>query len=264
LALLAWATGNSMGGFASSVVSYTPGTGAPSGFNDPAAALGMPAPVVGAGSGYPNVLDPFSPAFGSTEIVAIGTGGQLTLQLDKPITVANAPQLGVISNVGLIDADYPNGLADSSADTFGGGSALVRVSSDGSTWASLGNVNFNLPATYFSKLAGPYETAPGPGDVPADLSKPFTGSIADFAGEDFQQALGTLDGSVGGTWLNLSGTNLATVDYVQFQVPSGYLPIDAITTSAGGASTPEPGSAAFVALAAMGLLLARTRESCIL
>lgn len=247
---------SAFGGFASSVVDYTPGTGGPSGYDDPAAALGPPAPVVGAGTIYPNVLDPFSPAFGKPEIVVIGTGGQLTLQLDTPITVANTPQLGVISNVGLIDSDYPNGTVSAPASIFGGGSAEVRVSGDGNQWVSLGIINFNLPASFYSKLSSPYEMAPGPGDTPADLGKPFTGTLSDFSGESFQQVMNTLGGSVGGTWLNLDGTDLTSVDYVQFRNPSGdsgQLAIDAITT----ANTPEPGSAMICLLVISGAALRR-------
>ena len=100
------------GGYGSKVLSFYQGTGLPANyFNNPNSALGAPAPVTGAGTPFPNVLDPFSPAYGKNEIVVIGKTGQITLQLYKAVTVANTPQIGVISNVGLIDSSYPAGKA---------------------------------------------------------------------------------------------------------------------------------------------------------
>ena len=64
--------------YASAVVSYNPGTGANASFtNNPNAALGSPA----LGSG----VTPFAPPFSNTQIVGIGAGGQITLQMSTPI-----------------------------------------------------------------------------------------------------------------------------------------------------------------------------------
>jgi hypothetical protein len=48
-----------------------------------------------------------------------------------------------------------------------------------------------------------------------------------------------LDGSAGGTWLDLSSTGLASVGFVRFEVPQGAdyrLVLDAVT------AIPEPGA----------------------
>ncbi len=229
------------GDFASKVIGFYQGTGTEAGFGNASAALGAPDPVTGVGTIYPNVVDPFSPAYSKNQIVQIGRLGQLTLQLAKPIVVANTPQVGIVSNVGLIDANYPGGIATSPATIFGGGSADVRVS-DGKTWVDLGNITFNLPATAWSKLANAYEAAPTKADVPANFAKPFTGTLASFKGENFARILNTLNGSVGGTWLNVYKTHLKTVDYIQIRNPGGTtnrLAIDSVmavtaTPSAGG------------------------------
>src|SRR4051812_26334922 len=121
--------------YASRVVSYTPGS-ASTLWQDPSAALGAASVLTGdnpAASnyfGFPNILSPFSPAYQGDEIVQIGEGGQITLQLSNYLIVGARKRLGVISNAGLIDNDTTNfsGQNGPIAATFDGGSARVRVS----------------------------------------------------------------------------------------------------------------------------------------
>ena len=142
----------------------------------------------------------------------------------------------------------------------------MRVSSDAKTWKDLGNITFNIPASAWSKLGNAYETAPTKADIAANLGKPFTGKLASFNGETLAQSLKTLNGSVGGTWLNVFNTGLKTVDYIQFRNPTGTtsrLAIDAVTISTvqpptvhgvpGPQAVPLP-AAAPVGLIALGLL----------
>jgi len=96
-------------------------------FVDPTAALGSPSGITGVLAGFPNVLSPFSPAFDVGQIVIVGEGGQLTLQFPMAISTAAGAAIGVVSNVGLIDNDFPNGQVGSPASSFGGGSAIVSV-----------------------------------------------------------------------------------------------------------------------------------------
>src|SRR4051794_24056302 len=59
--------------FASSVVSSVPGTGVSSFYTNPAAALGEPSRVTPGEYGGP--IDPFNPAYMSSQLVSIGAGG---------------------------------------------------------------------------------------------------------------------------------------------------------------------------------------------
>lgn len=237
------------GGFASEVVSYDPGGATLSnpGTITPSSALGAPAPLTGVGGPFQSVLSAFSPAYEGSDIVVIGDGGQLTLKLSAPVAVSAGREIGVISNVGLIDMDYPNGSAGSGV--FGGGVAEVKVSDDGIDFVSLGQVTFDAPASYFTN-AGPFDsTAPANPQV-SDFSKPFNGSGASFAGQSYSQVMATLGGSVGGTWIDVSSSGLSSVQYVQFLVaddgdPGTKLAIDAVT------SVPEPTTLGILAAAAV-------------
>jgi hypothetical protein len=236
--------------FASSLFDYTPGALVGS-YNNPGAALGQPAPIVGADSGFAGVFSPFNPHYETTDLVGVGAGGQLTLQLAFPVTVqAGAYEVGVWSNVGLNDSDYPNGTNYSPAQTLSPpASAVVSVSADGTHWATLNSGNpitFSLPGNYYTN-AGPYDATAPANPQFANFGQPFTGSLSDFDGEDYAQVLATLNGSAGGTWLDLDGTGLSQVDFIRFNgVASGdVLYINGVS---GNAALPEPGAAGLAML----------------
>ena len=75
----------------------------------------------------------------------------------------------------------------------------------------------------------------------------------------FSTILTKLNGSAGGTWLDLSGTGLTQINYIQFSEPTGVVPdtdflaLEAI--SANDAALPEPTSS--IALFALGGLFLR-------
>jgi hypothetical protein len=248
--------------FASAVISYSAGTGA-GGFTNPAAALGKPAAETGFGP-----FTPFNPHFGASQIVRVGEGGHLTVQLSNYVVVDNAPgvrELGIWENVGLTDIAYPNGTANTPASVFGADSAVVEVSGDNVTWHSLNGgapVLFNLPGNYYANSTGAFAPAPA-SPILADFGKPFTGTLSAFDGQTYPQVLATLDGSAGGTWLDIdAGFGLTQVGYVRFSgVAAGQtLEIDAIGINGSliGAVVPEPGVGAL--FAAAGLFLGSMRR----
>ena len=259
--------------FAARVVSYVPGA-APLDFQVPQAALGAPDGLTGENPaasnyfGFPNVLSPFSGAYQGDEIVVVGEGGELTLELERFALTGAGPAIGVISNVSLWDADYPNGINFSPARIIGGGSAVVHVSEDGRIWHTLGLRTFDMPALYYVN-AHPYATEAPSNPQLADFSVPFAGSLASFSGKDiagtiaaFQQSPGIYSG--GGTWLDLTGVPISQVGYVRFSIDDdgnpltfNQLPIDAVVVAQGavGAAVPEP--AGMLWLAAAGLFIRR-------
>jgi hypothetical protein len=278
-ALIAVPSVSLAGSYASSVLSYTPGSSDPK-FRTPAAALGAPDGISGENAaatnyfGFPNVLSPFSPAYQGDEIVQIGEGGQITLQLANYVNVGAGKRLGVISNVGLIDTDNVNfsGHAGSPASTFGGGNAHVKVSKDNQNWVDLGTITFNIPSLYFVN-AGPYDSAAPASPQLTDFGKPFEGTLASFDGKDFPGVVDAFKAtgggySGGGTWLDLSTTGLTQVGYVQFLVDDDNNPntnqrfaIDSLTIANGaiGAPTPEPAALAWIGAAFMLTLTRKGR-----
>jgi hypothetical protein len=229
-------------------------------FNDPTVLNNTPQGETGVPDGFPGVVSPFNPPFDNSQIVLIGLGGGVTVHFATPVSAANSPAIGIFSNVGLIDSNYPAGQADNPADIFGGGSAVVSVSADGSLWKNLGIVNFTMPENYYLN-AGPYDLAAPANPQVADFGKPFTGTLSSFDNETYPQIVTTLNGSAGGTWLDPSSTGLSQISYVRFdedatQLPVGsYLALQAISAND---TLPEPASIATLALGA-GFLLRRRR-----
>ena len=244
--------------YASSVVSYTPGSASPL-WQNPSAALGGASALTGENPaasnyfGFPNILSPFSPAYQGDEIVQIGEGGQLTLQLSNFALVGAGKELGIFTNVGLIDANYPNGANTNPATRFGGGSAQVSVSADNHTWVPVGSKTFIMPSFLFPN-APPYLTSPPPVPFFADFGKPMPNSFNCFDGKAWIQAqdcflVSPNVWSAGGDWLDLGSSGLSQVGYIRFEIPSDDNPntdlrlaIDtvAINNAAVGGSVPEP------------------------
>jgi hypothetical protein len=227
-------------------------SGLVSGLNDPTAALGPPRGVNGVALGFPNVLDPFNPAFEKQDIVELGANGVLTLQFPNFVQVGGGLEVGVVSNNFLSDATgagtNSNPAAVFGSGTPGGGSAEVLVSNDGVNFHSIGVQSFPEPANFYQDVASAYQSTPG--NVPADFGIPFTHPISDFNGLDFAHTITLFGPSGGGTWLNLASSGLSQIDYIQFKVPAGSneFVVDsvAINNADIGAAVPEPVALALV------------------
>ncbi len=257
--------------FGKRVVSYDPGTTAAAGLTNPDSAKRLPSGIVGEDAGFDNVLSPFNPGFEADELVSIGEGGHLTIQLRDFAVVGAGLELGVVANVGLADASFPTGQNFSPAFAFGLDSAVVEVSEDGQTFVALNGgapILFDLPSIFWLN-AGPFDTSKPAGAVGADFGLPFlgSGSLGTFDGLDYASTVAAFGGSGGGTWLDLSGTGLSQVAYVRFSVAddgnagtSLNFELDAVVVSsaATGAAVPEP--ALGFGLAALAVVWLRSRR----
>ncbi len=231
---------------ADSVVRYDAGGDT---YTTASAALGLPNADTGFG-----LLTPFNAAWQDSDLVGISAGGSLELHLSQPLSTRGRT-LGVHAGVGLADMNWPNGTAGGLYTSPR--QATVGVSGDGTNWVSLGVVSFDTPTNYYSQgVTTPgYQAAAGPGAVVADFSKPFDGAEDDFTGQNWSGILDLLDGSAGGTWLDLSGTGLSQVNYVKFDVADGQrMLVDSVV----GVAVPEP-AAGLVLLTVAGLALVRRR-----
>lgn len=235
--------------YASSVISFSPGTGPTPGFSNPAAALGSPERMTGEGV-YPGAVTPFNAPWGADELVSIGADGHITLKFSNYVLPRSGPEIGVFENAGFV-FNFENGGTTAGPTTFSEDPAIVEVSADGLSWISLGSTMFNIPSNGYLDASDAFATT---GSVPSDFRQPFTGSLSDFDNKTWPEVLDVLDGSGGGTWLDISATGLPRVGYIRFSVSSGNFELEAVSIANGamGGVVPEPTAAA---LSVMGMLL---------
>ena len=260
---------------ADAVVGYTPGALGSVGlgsFNNSSSALGALNGNTDAGFGA-NGLNPFNPAYQASQLTGVGPGGQLTLHLSSAVPTAGGPSVGVFANNGLVDASNGNGgQATDPATLFSDApEAVVSVSADGLNYVTLNGgdpILFANPSNYYtdepitqtsSVYMGTtyYGNQEALGSAVADQFQAFTGTLSSFDGETFDQIKATLAGSAGGTWLDLSGTGLATVSDVRFTVPADVdyrMVVDSVS------AVPEPASVGVLLAAGAGGLGRRRRR----
>jgi len=269
-------------GFAGNVVSYNAGSAPASRWyfdgswqfvekiplTDPTAALGKPTgyvtePYQATGA----IVSVFSPAADPDQIVSIGEGGSLTLELENYAVSGPGAEVGLFTNVGLADDAWPGGQAGSPAVTLGVDEVVIEVSTHGSTWVSLGAISPNVPTSVWTDATGPYMTSAA-GLAEADFSDPFTGSLSNFDGKSYSEIQTLLGGTGGGYWLDLSATGLDRVGYIRFSVPDDgdagsflNFELDAVSVAADrlGVPVPEPCSIVLLAAGGAGLMLRRKK-----
>jgi hypothetical protein len=252
LALLVSSAAHAAVSTADSVVQYTSGSDLPNSYwgapyDQASGALGLPDPSINlASNGNPNIFDddgivtPFSAQYNPANIVAIaGTGGYIELHMSQPISTAGIT-LGVHTGAGLFDPTFSGANSNPTANYTNDRSATLMVSEDGITFYPVpGATEFNNPTNIYTDVDGPYTSDPG--SNLANFAEPFTDDLSSFDGQDFAGTLGVLNGSAGGTWVDLSPVALADgiseVNYVAFQTTDGQtMFLDSVV----GVPVPEP------------------------
>lgn len=223
--------GHASAEFVSSVQSYTQGTvnfaNGASQYNASAAALGAPNRIAGVSVGFPGPVTPFNPPFEENEMVAVGLGGSIVLELSSPIPVsgANSVHVGVFTAAGLNDPSF-GGQAESTARTFAGAeygadrTAVIEVASTLGDFKSLGRVTLANPTQAFSNQSTPYDFPAPPSN--SDFDKPFTGDLSSFNGLSSGQITSLFAGSAGGNWIDVPGgvaSQLSEIRYVRISDP---------------------------------------------
>jgi hypothetical protein len=243
---------------ANSVLAYNSGTNRFqfSAYTNSAVALGLPQTSTGGGF----VVTPFNNPFSRNDVVSVGLGGEITLQLSNQVMpVGGNPEIGVFTFQQFHQG--PGGGTDSGPSLFYPSiQAEVDVSENGATWVPLNNgnlISFDIPANAYQDTAH---------TIPSDYSLPFTGGLSALANEPSEAStLGAYNGSGGGTWLDISSTGLSEVDEIRFTVPSSdafSFQLDAVTVNAAatGAAVPEPASGVVIGAIAMFSVRRRKRR----
>jgi hypothetical protein len=212
--------------YATSVVDYNSGTGFAAGYTNASAALGAPAPGAS--------VTPFAPPFSKSQLVSIGAGGDITLQMSVPILNDASDPYG-INFIVFANEFFVNSSSGVSGLFYHSASIQVQVSQDDSTWYTLN------PA--LAPQAGELYPTYGNGNPLIPVNPALT--LANFEGQNLTGVESLYGGSAGGTGYDLSwaldGNNnsvdLASADYVRIEVQSGVLDLDAVSTVA---DVPEP------------------------
>lgn len=241
--------------YASSVVSYNAGTGAASGYNHPETALGEPSRVTVDTFGGP--VDPFDPAYLNSQVVSIGVGGSLTLQMAAPIQNDPSHPFGmdfvVYGNSGFNFKDFLAGTTDGTL--FGSDAISTRVS------VSADNVQYYT----LDVVAAPKLEAYFPTDGSGLFGQPVNPALANaaaFDGKTLDGIRALYAGSAGGAGYDISWArdgannpvNLSQISYIKLEVLSGKAEIDGV------AAVPEPSAVALLALGGAGLFAAARRK----
>lgn len=233
---------------ANTVVNYTSGAISNASYNNANAALGLPTRFTGTGV-FPGAVTPFNPAFLSSEIVSIGAGGSLTLQLASPAVNDPSNPFGidllVFGNAGYIADNFPDVVA---GGLFGASNAsIIEVSQNGIDWFVVPGARPDnaFPTLGYSDLTDPF--AGNAGAVESNFALPVDPSFS-AAGKTFAEIVAGYNGSGGGTGIDLALTPISVANFVRFSHSGvgGDFQIDAVTV------VPAPMSIlAFAGLAAL-------------
>jgi hypothetical protein len=248
--------------FASAVADYNPGAlrANLASYTNTSSVVGEPSRVTPGTWGGP--VDPYNPPYLSSQLLAVGTNGSLTVQLGVPAVNSPANPYGVDfivfggAGFSITNGDFSGGgITDGSIFNPRPGSVRVSVSADNQTFYTL---DASL-APVFDKLY--------PTDGSGDFTQPVNPALkeSDFAGKNLSGIRALYAGSAGGTGYDLDWAidsngrrvQLNSAQYVRIDVLDGSYEIDGFATVP---QVPEPASCALV-LAGLGFLGWRMKES---
>lgn len=231
--------------FASSVVSYTPGTGINPNYTNPNAALGSPARVNGTSFGPATAVNPFNSPFENFDIVSIGRGGSLTIAFDHDVTD---------------DAANPYGLdllifGNSFISTFGSGGyfaegGVIELSLDGSTWTTVTGsgprgsgqgADAGYPTLGFNDITDPFSSPAG--NSPTDFTRPVDPNFNPL-GLSLADIIAGYNGSGGGLGIDIGAFGLNAIRYVRVSNPLDGIDTPDIDAFADVSPIPSPASGA--------------------
>ncbi len=209
-------------GFGAAVLDYVPGNAPANGFTVAGAALGEPTRLSGQPFS-PGVVSPFAAAWTPTDVVSIGGGGSITIQLDVPATDDARHPFGVdlivFGNSFFVDVAAPLGIAGGLVSDGG----VIEVSPDGQVWHEVvGAIADGLWPTLAYSDAGPYDIFAG--EAPTDFRTPMDPSLTldDALGLPWEDLVNLYGGSGGGRGIDLASLGLSHAAFVRVRVPAGH------------------------------------------
>lgn len=242
---------------ASAVVSYSSGTGFASGYTNTSSVIGLPSRVTSGPFGGP--VDPFNSPYLPTQLLSVGTGGSVTLQLTEPFHDNPDHPFGLDFSIFgnaffmITNGDYSGGgITDGTIFPETPSVTRVSVSGDGEAF-------FELTPSLAPSLVTYYPTD-GSGRFDQAVNPALT--AVDFAGRDIAGIRNLYGGSAGGTgydlaWArNASGESVRVgdINFVRIDVLAGHAEIGGIS------AVPEPSILSMLGLVGM-MALARINQT---
>jgi hypothetical protein len=232
--------------YADSVVSYVSGTGISPSYTNSSAALGAP--------DFSATIT--APAYGNTNILGVGDGGELTVAFNTPIT------------------NDPSGHADGMDFTIFGNQFFTLSGTNISgiydhpgltVWVSQDEVNFYQLVAPDGLPHGADDLYPTEGGENPFLPVNPSLSLTNFVGQSVPEALSLYNGSAGGASYSISwaensngaAVDLSSISYIMVEGTSGYGYVDAISRVE---DVPEPSENALLLTGAGALIFYRTRR----
>jgi hypothetical protein len=158
----------------------------------------------------------------TNQIVSIGAGGSLTLELGQAaIDSPNNPfgvDLIVFSNAFFSDISGGQG---SPGYCFADG-GVIDVSDDGVTWLEIPNTQADGPMPTMGFIdAGPFDSSPG--ELPTNFRKPMNPAItlSDLQELNYIDVIHAYDGSGGGVGVDLASVGLNQAHFVRIRQIAG-------------------------------------------
>lgn len=219
-------------GFASAVVSYVPGSAPATGYTSPASALGAPSRFTSS-PWDAGAVTPFAPAWLPTQVVSIGAGGSLVLELDAPAVDDPRNPFGidliVFGNSFFTDLGAGAGVCGAIASDGG----IVDVSPDGVSWCAVPNIPADgLFPTLGYLDADPFDALPGAVETDARMPVDPAHRAQAMYSMPWPEMIAAYGTSAGGAGIDLATTGCGTARFVRIRVPPpphSHVEIDAVS-----------------------------------
>ena len=219
-------------GFATAVVSYEPGSSPATGYTIPASALGEPARFTSS-PWDGGAVTPFAPAWLPSQVVSIGAGGSLVLELDAPAVDDPRNPFGidliVFGNSFFSDIGAGAGICGAIAADGG----MIDVSADGVTWCAVPGIAADgLFPTLGYLDSDPYDAVPGAVETDARMPVDPAHRARAMYAMPWPEMVAAYGISAGGAGVDLAATGCASARFVRIRVPPPphpHVEIDAVS-----------------------------------
>jgi hypothetical protein len=189
------------GPYATAVVNYNPGTNYAPGYTNTSAVIGKPSME----DSYGDPVDPFDPAYQTSQILSVGSNGWLTVEFDPPIVETAGHPFGrdfiifgnsffIVTNAVDTNYNYIGTPATSGELVTDAARTTVSVSRDGVNYYRLNPALAPIVNTLFP--------TDGEGDFQLPVDPALTAS--NFAGATLDGVAALYQGSAGGASFSIS------------------------------------------------------------